>query len=535
MPGRLAIVLHAHLPYVRHPEHAHFYEESWLFEAVAECYLPLLDVMAGWQRDGIPWRLTLTLTPTLCAMLADDLLRQRTTRHLEAMVALAGKESERNVLRPDSQEVAAFYEARAAALLDRWEACDGDILSEFRRHQETGHLEILTCAATHALLPLWLDQPAAIRAQLAMAKADYRRHFRREPDSLWLPECAWDPGLETHLAAAGLRRCVLETHGLIHAEPRPRCATFAPVTTPAGLTVFARDPESARQVWSRHGGYPGDPRYREFHHDLAHEAEWEYLRPHQAGAADRVFTGIKYHRVTGGSGPKEIYRRPEALEAVGDHAWHFVAQRIAAVAEAAPLMPHRPPLITAPFDAELFGHWWFEGPEFLDAVVRTIAGETELRLTNLRGDTEEFPERQLTMPARSSWGEGGHLGVWLDAGNAWMLAPLRLATDRMVALARRFSAAPTNGLTSRFLGQAGRELLLAQASDWPFLLKMGTAGTYPAERFQGHVEAFNRLADALEGGELSRWSSFLCTLEDWHPLFPELDWRWWADSPPTFG
>lgn len=527
MPGRLAIVLHAHLPYVRHPEHPQFYEESWLFEAVAECYLPLLAAMAGWRRDGIPWRLTLTLTPTLCAMLSDDLLCARTAGYLEAMVRLAEKEVERNLLRPELCGVAEFYEARGRALLDFWQACGGNLLAEFRRHQDEGNLEILTCAATHALLPLWLDQPSVLRAQLALAVADYRRHFGREPDSLWLPECAWDRGLEPHLAAAGLRRFVLETHGLLHAEPRPRCATFAPVTTPAGLTVFGRDPASARQVWSRHGGYPGDPRYREFHQDLAHEAEWEYLRPHQAGAAERVFTGIKYHRVTGGNGPKQVYRRDEALAAVHEHARHFVAERIAAVTEAAPLMSHRPPLLTAPFDAELFGHWWFEGPEFLDAVVRAVAGEPELRLTNLRTDVEEFPERQVALPARSSWGEGGHLGVWLDAGNAWMLTPLRSATARMQALARRFCARQVTEREDRFLQQAGRELLLAQSSDWPFLLKMGTAGTYPAERFRAHLESFNRLAEALEAEAGVLWEPFLRTLEEWHPLFPGLDWRLW--------
>jgi 1,4-alpha-glucan branching enzyme len=530
MSGRLAIVLHAHLPYVRHPEHPHFHEESWLFEAVAECYLPLLAAMAGWNRDGVPWRLTLTLTPTLCAMLSDELLCGRTAGYLEAMVRLSEKEVERNLLRPALREVAEFHEIRGRRLLEQWHASGGHLLSEFRRHQDEGNLEILTCAATHALLPLWLDQPFAIRAQLAVAVADYRHHFGRPPDSLWLPECAWDAGLDPHLAAAGLRRSVLETHGLLYAEPRPRSATFAPVITPAGLTVFGRDPASARQVWSRNGGYPGDPRYREFHQDLAHEAEWEYLRPHQAGTAERVFTGIKYHRVTGGSGPKEVYSRAAALASVQEHARHFVAQRNAAIAEAAPLMPHRPPLLAAPFDAELFGHWWFEGPEFLDAVVRTVASEPRLRLTDLREDAAEFPERQAALPARSSWGEGGHLGVWLDAGNAWMLTPLRSATGRMLALARRFSARPVDDLGDRLLRQAGRELLLAQSSDWPFLLKMGTAGSYPAERFRAHVESFNRLAAALESETGPRWEPFLRTLEDWHPLFPELDWRLWCDS-----
>jgi 1,4-alpha-glucan branching enzyme len=527
MKGRLALVLHAHLPYVRHPEYPRFYEESWFFEAVAECYLPLLTAMAAWNRDGVPWRLTLTLTPTLCAMLDDALLRSRTERYLVEWLELAAKETERHLLQPEFCAVAEFYQERGAALLEQWRTLRGDLLGAFRRHQDDGHLEILTCAATHALLPLWLEQPAAIRAQLAVAKADYHRHFGRWPDSLWLPECAWDPALEPFLAEAGLRRFVVEAHGLVFATPRPRCATFAPVVTPGGLTVFGRDPASARQVWSRHGGYPGDPRYREFHQDLAHDAEWEYLRPHLPGVPERVFTGFKYHRVSTGAGPKEIYQRAAALAAVRDHAEHFVAQRADVVSAAAAEMPDREPLVVAPFDAELFGHWWFEGPEFLDAVVRRTATEPRLELTHLREFAAEFPGQQVAVPARSSWGEGGHLGVWLDESNAWMLGPVQAATAEMIRLARGFARTTPPEPIERMLRQAGRELLLAQASDWPFLVKMATAGAYPAERFRQHVGNFRLLAAALSGDPAAAPPE-LAELERRHPLFPDLDWRLWA-------
>ncbi len=528
MPGRLALVLHAHLPYVRHPEHARFYEESWFYEAVAESYLPQLAAMAGWTRDAVPWRLTLTLTPTLCAMLADPLLRDRCEGYLADRVELAIKETERHLLQPEMQAVAEFYRHRFARLLAQWQVLGGDLLGAFRRHQDSGNLEILTCAATHALLPLWLDAPSALRAQLSTAVADYRRHFGRIPESLWLPECAWDPGLDPFLAEAGLRRCVLETHGLLHGVPRPRCATFAPIITPAGLAAFGRDPGSARQVWSRHGGYPGDPRYREFHHDLAHDAEWDYVRPHLPGVEQRVFTGLKYRRVTGGDGPKQPYDRPAALAAVAEHALHFVAERVRTATAAAEMMTDRPPLVVAPFDAELFGHWWFEGPEFLDAVVRVLAAEESgLSLTTLGGFLREFPAQQAAMPARSSWGEGGHLGVWLDETNAWMLGPLRAATRDMIALAGAWQARSVDAVTQRALTQAGRELLLAQSSDWPFLLKMATAGDYPARRFRGHLDNFNRLTAGLESGSTPDLEVLLADLEFRHPLFPDLDWRCW--------
>ena len=191
-------------------------------------------------------------------------------------------------------------------------------------------------------------------------------------------------------------------------------------------------------------------------------------------------------------------------------------------------MGDRPPLIVAPFDAELFGHWWFEGPEFLDSVVRLVAGEESgFSLTTLGGFLREFPAQQAVMPAQSSWGEGGHLGVWLDETNAWMLGPLRIATRDMIALAGAWQARSVDALTQRALTQAGRELQLAQSSDWPFLLKMATAGDYPARRFRGHLDNFNRLKAGLESGPTPDLEILVADLEFRHPLFPRLDWRCW--------
>lgn len=530
MTGQLALILHAHLPFVRHPEHPCFHEETWLFEAITECYRPLLQKMDGWTRDGLPWRLSLTLTPTLCAMLDDPLLGARYQRHLDSLLLLADKELARTHLDPTQHSLAQFYQERLAEIRLSSFAVR-ELLTGFAEHQRRGNLEILTCAATHALLPLLVGEPASLRAQLAVAVVDYDRRFGRPPQGIWLPECAWTPALEPFLRDAGLRWFAVETHGLLHATPRPRAATFAPVITPAGLAAFGRDPASARQVWSRHGGYPGDPRYREFHRDLAHEAEWEYVAPHLS-TSQRTFTGFKYHRITGApvpAGHKELYDRAAALAAVDGHAGHFVTERALQCAAAGPLLG-RPPLLVAPYDAELFGHWWFEGPEFLDAVVRRIcAGRDGLTLTTPGEFLGRFPTHQLATPADSTWGEGGHYAVWLDEANAWMQTPLREAGARMQRLVERFGGIAPDALTVRLLRQAGRELLLAQASDWPFLVKMGTAGQYPAVRFREHVAGFNALAEALEQGRSESVADRLGQLETAHNLFPQLDWRHWRD------
>lgn len=517
--GQLAIVLHAHLPYVRHPEHERFLEEAWLHEAVAESYLPLLSRMLGWEADGVDWHLTLGVTPTLGAMLDDGLLRSRTRRYLEERRILAVSECDRHVLDPARRRVAEFHLVFYSQSLRLWEAVGGDLCAAWRRLAGTGRLELLGGTATHAVLPLFRGDPESLARQLDIGREEHRRRFGSDPEGIWLPECAWSPWLDGILHQAGIRHLVLETHAVTGAVPRPPAAVFTPVRTPSGIAVFGRDPATARQVWSRHGGYPGDPRYREFHRDLAHDAEWDYVRPFLPDTGVRTFSGLKFHRVTGSTSEKEIYVRAEAMEAVQGHARHFLESCRSRLERLGPLQG-RPPLLTAPYDAELFGHWWFEGPDFLDAVMRGAAGEG-IRTITLSGGRDAWPDAPSAMPAESTWGEGGHLGVWLDGSNAILQPQLRQA-------ARRWAQAETVGVSTgvdavfhrRAMAQATRELLLAQSSDWPFLIRMGTAREYAMSRFDGHLAAIHRLLDGALG-EAAPDPRFLLERESAYPLFPE--------------
>lgn len=523
--ARLLLLLHAHLPFVRHPEHPEFFEETWFFEAVLECYLPLLQVLDGWERDHVPGCLTLSVSPTLAAMLQDVVLRQRLHRRLERLLGLAEQEEIRAHFLPERKAVASFYRERLRGLGTQLEGIAGDLPSAFARHARAGRLELITCAATHPTLPLLLDEPGPLRTQLRTAVDSHRGTFGAAPAGLWLPECAWDPGLEPFLLDVGIQWTVLETHGVLNADPRPDNAIFSPVRTPAGLAVFGRDARSAQQVWSRASGYPGDPRYREFHRDVGHEADWDYVRPHLHGASERAFTGLKFHRVTGPGDVKDLYDRASALSAVDEHASHFTRERIR-VAQAAAAHMQTAPVLMAPYDAELFGHWWFEGPEFIDGVARRLAAtESLLALDTPSRVLESHPALQTVRPAASTWGDGGHFAVWLDPGNAWMQAPLRKAGSRLCALAARLAPDAQAPLADRLLNQATRELLLAQASDWPFLVKMGTAGTYPESRFRGHIDAVHQLADRIESVAAAADDPLLAVLEHRHNLFPHVDWR----------
>lgn len=526
MQGSLAIILHAHLPFVRHPEHEQFLEESWLFEAVTETYLPLIQEMEGWTRDGMDWRLTMTLSPTLCSMLMDPLLQNRYDRYLEGLIELAEKEIHRTHWDRTFRELAWMYHQRFTLFRNTWLEHGRNLVSAFGRLQDAGHLEIITTAATHALLPL-INQPSSIRAQIMVARDHYRACFGRDPRGIWLPECAYTNGIEAVLKEAGIQWFTVDTHGLLHAHPRPRYGVFAPIFLPNGVAAFGRDLDSARQVWSRNEGYPGDPRYRDFYRDVGFDLDWDYVKPYVPSPDQRGFTGIKYHRITGWQGRKDVYDRNQALWLAAEHAQHFLDARVTQVRNLHTILD-RPPLLVCPYDAELFGHWWYEGPEFLNFFVRKAYYDQKvLQLTTPSDYLAVNPTQQVATPSASSWGEEGYYRVWLNEKNEWIYPHLQVAQDRMTKLA---NAVPNpNELEARALQQAARELLLAQSSDWPFILRTGTNPDYARRRVKEHLLRFIALHEQLTNKSIDE--AWLEKVEETDNLFPEIDFSYFASDP----
>ncbi|MBI5481468.1 MAG: DUF1957 domain-containing protein [Deltaproteobacteria bacterium] len=525
--GYLALVLHAHLPYVRHPEHERFLEEDWLYEGVTETYVPLVDVMDGWDRDGVPWRLTMSLTPPLCAMLGDPLLRDRCAAHLQRLSELCGKEVVRTRFDGHLSYLARHYRERIDAVLATWRRHDGDLVAAFRGHQDRGNLEVLTCAATHAYLPLMAHEPRAVWAQIKVAVDDYVRHFGRPPRGIWLPECGYVPGLDVVLRDAGLRFFVMDAHGILLADPRPRYGNFAPLFCPrSGVAAFGRDLESSVQVWSKERGYPGDPVYREFYRDVGYDLPFDYVAPYVQPTGARKNTGIKYHRVTGDVdlGDKQLYDPYWARERAAEHAGNFLFNRGRQIEWLAERMG-RPPLVLSPYDAELLGHWWYEGPWWLDYLVRRAGrGQHPFELMHLAGYLEQNPTQQRSQPAQSSWGDKGYHEYWLNDTNSWIYPHLDRAAERMALLARTHTR--TDGLAARALNQAARELLLAQSSDWAFIMKSGTMVDYATGRTRSHLRRFLALASQIHAGEID--AGWLQRLEQADNVFPAIDFRVYA-------
>lgn len=519
--GFLCLVLHGHLPYVRHPEYENFLEEDWFFEALTESYIPLIQVFDNLILDNIKFRLTISLSPPLVCMLEDPLLQERYVRHLKKLLELSEREMDRTHNDPAFYPLAVYYHRMFLRSLTIFEdRYNGRLISAFKKFQDLGVLEIITTSATHALMPLLKIEPVAVKGQILTA-VDYFTHmFGRPPTGIWLPECGYYPGLDELLHDAGFRFFFTETHGITNAHQPPRYGTMAPVSCPSGIAAFGRDEESSRQVWSSTEGYPGDPDYREFYRDIGFDLDFNYIKPYIHDGRIRVSTGIKYYRITDNTNRKEPYVAEVAAHKAGMHAHDFLSCRVKQIDSHARTMD-RPPLIVAPYDAELFGHWWFEGPVWLDSLIRKICSEQDtVSMITPSEYLEHYPPAETAVPAASTWGMNGYYEFWLNEENDWVYPHLHQTARRMRELVNLFKDRSPNPLEKRALNQAARSLLLAQSSDWAFIMKTGTTVDYAYRRVKDQLARFYYLEDSIS--QLNIDPEKLRALEMMDNIFPDV-------------
>ena len=522
--GYLALVLHAHLPYVRHPEYENFLEENWLYEAITETYIPLVEVYEGLVRDGVDFRITMSISPTLAAMLTDRLLQQRYVRHIEKLIELSEKEVHRTRQQPEINRTSVMYRDKFRSARHTFVDKYGmNLLRAFKGFQDIGNLEIVTCGATHGFLPLMENVPKAARAQIIIAAEEYKRNFGKAPRGIWLPECGYFPGVDEYIKAAGIGYFFTDTHGILHASPKPKYGAFAPIYCRSGVAAFGRDQESSKQVWSSEEGYPGDYYYREFYRDIGFDLDMDYISPYIHDNEIRTNTGIKYYRITGeGLEHKEPYDHRRAMEKAAEHAGNFMFNREKQAEYLCDAMGGRRPVIVSPYDAELFGHWWYEGPDFINYLARKIYHDQKtIKMITPSEYIDIYPVTQVSTPSLSSWGYNGYSEVWLEGSNDWIYKHLHKAAERMIELAGRVPDA--EGLLKRALNQAARELLLMQSSDWAFIMKTGTMVEYAVKRTKSHIHRFNRLYEEVVENRINE--GYLKELEWKDNLFPEIDYK----------
>lgn len=496
----LCLLLHAHLPFVRHPEHPEFLEERWLFEAVRECYLPLIRILRAREDQPSVARMAISLSPTLVAMLEDKLLRARITRYLERVSRFADAEVTRTRGDERFHPLAIFYQSLAGTNLETWNNIQCDVVTGFLQAEKRGQIELLTTAATHAFLPIWQRHPEVLRMQIRVGVESFAARAGHRPAGFWLPECGYFNGLEHMLADEGIRYFITESHGLLHGHPSPPHGIYEPVVCPNGVVAFGRDPDSSRQVWSAQSGYPGDPDYREYYRDVGTTLDPAQLETIFPLARLDPSTGFKYHRVTGTDEAKQMYDPVRAAEKTRMHAADFIEKKLQKV-RALMAPPDRGPLFMAPYDAELFGHWWFEGPLFIEHLMEMCSGSGEIGMITPSDYLEQStgPLFEST-PSASTWGARGYSGSWVNDATAWLYPPLFRAVDEHAGILARAGCSIELSLRERLVRQMKRELMLAQSSDWPFMMNAGHHGSYAEKRIRDHLARYYWLAGCLTTG-----------------------------------
>ena len=519
--GYVNFVLHAHLPYIHHPESEDYLEEEWLFEAISETYIPLLLNFKKLEEEKVDFRITMTMTPPLLNMLDNKLLQERYIKYLKKHIELCEKEVKRTTYDARLNSLSHYYLDRYTSDLYIFkDVYNCNIITGFKHFQDIGVLEIITCGATHGYFPILYVNEKTVRAQIAVGVQTYKKFFGKNPRGIWLPECGYVPEADKYLKEFGIEYAIVETHGILYAEPTPIYGTYAPIVSHGGLIAFGRDLESSRQVWSSINGYPGDYNYREFYRDIGYDCDYEYIKPYIACNVARVNTGIKYYRITGKDCPKDYYDLQWAKDSAEKQAGHFMDCRTKQIEHLSSYMDV-PPIITCPYDAELYGHWWYEGPYWLYILFKKIYyDDCNFKLITPSEYIDKYPQIQVSTPCRSSWGANGYSEVWLNQTNDYAHRHLHKAGDRMCELAAMF---PNEGDTLRrqALNQCARELLLAQSSDWLFIITNGTMVEYAHKAIKDHIGRFTKLYYQIKNDKID--ARYLLDVFDKDDIFPEID------------
>ena len=529
MKGKFLLVLHAHLPYIRHPDFDDFMEEHWLFEAINETYIPLLKVFDSLDKKNINFKVTMSITPPLMEMLVSKNLNKKFLKYMYNLIDLSKKEIEKTKTEdPRKHKMAKYYNKLFQENLRVYsDKFNHNILQGFKEFQEKGYIEVVTCNGTHGFLPSMIEYPASVRAQIKTGINIFKEHFNETPKGMWLAECGYFKGLDKYLLEENIKYFFVDSHAFWYSEVPARYNVYRPVITPNNVFVFARDPESSEQIWSADVGYPGDSRYRDFYRDVGFDREYSYIKPYIDKSGIRSNTGIKYYKITDknlNSNEKDYYDIDESMQAVVQHVKDFVNKKTIQIKSMQNF--EEEPIIVAPFDAELFGHWWYEGPMFLEKLFEELAKSELLSTATPTEIIKTSKKVQILEPAPSTWGANGYNQVWINETNDWIYPYLNEMIEKMVKYAK--SKKEVSKIVERTLNQMARELLLAQSSDWAFIMSTNTTVEYAKNRVQTHVKRFFELEEMIKNENINE--EVLSRYEWLDKLFKNMDFRIYGNN-----
>ncbi|MFX1394706.1 MAG: glycoside hydrolase family 57 protein [Promethearchaeota archaeon] len=487
--GFFGLVLHGHIPYVKKSGVWPFGEEI-LFEAMLETYIPMLNILRRLKEKGIKTALTINITPILADQLADEYMKQRFSEYMDNLIFRAKNDIKRFNNHPIRKEIATYHLNNFEYILDTYyHNYYRDILGSFKWLQDEGMIELITCGATHGFLPLF-ESDSGIFSQIQLAVDTHKKYFNREPNGIWLPECAYRPkkyfdgklreSIDYWLNNSGIQYFFVDSHGILDAKLLQQRNVIGLNTNfgyilETGVTVFGRNINTSRQVWDSEIGYPGDGIYREFH-KKDHESGLHYWK-----ITDKKIENEK----------KELYNIKEAQKKRDVHANHFISI-IKSELKNFKNQFNIEGIIISPYDFELYGHWWMEGIQWLKKVFELIYYNEQIEMVTISDYISKYKDQfSVIRMAESSWGEGGHFQVWKNPEHGWIWPYINWSIKAFENILE-FNQNP-NKWEERILKQIARELLLMEGSDWPFLLYTKQAKEYANQRFHHHHQRFNKL------------------------------------------
>jgi 1,4-alpha-glucan branching enzyme len=507
----VTFVLHAHLPYVRHKE-ADRLEERWLYEAITETYIPLLWNL---EKENQLNKWTISFSPPLMEMLSDPLIQRRYLQFLEKTESLLLLEENR--VKNDKEKVLVqFYKDRYKKIKETFLKWNQNILQGYKYYFSKGDIECITSSATHTFLP-YLQTDQGLKMQIKNGVSCFKKHFNVNPNGIWLPECAFTPGIDKVLHEEGIRFTFVDEHTIQYADPTPSKGRGAPIYSPHGIVLFPRNQELSNKVWSSVDGYPGDVDYREFYRDIAYDREFEYIKPFIHPDGIRIDTGLKFNRVTGLDQQKDYYVPNWAKEKVKSHAEHFTSVLQDELWRNGN-QSFPPYTVLLPFDAELFGHWWFEGPDWVQEMLTKEHLQVEW-ITPTEVINRHFQDLETSHIAFGTWGRNGYGDVWLNEKNEWMYRHMHQMERKLVEIASKANL--EDELTNKTIQQLARDWMLATSSDWAFIVDNESANQYAINRFKEHVQRYYSLLELFENNLVSE--ECLMNLHSDYPLFSNID------------
>jgi 1,4-alpha-glucan branching enzyme len=498
-------------------------EEVRFFESLSETYFPLVEMLERLDRDRVPFRLGVSVSPILCRHLEDRGLLERYSAYLDRQIEFGEAEIRRYGNDRRLRELARYYCAQARrrrdAVTGPW---GGDILKTLDVFQHKGKIELLAASATHAFLPFYTAYPEAVQAQIEVALSSYRRHFGKFPQGFFLSELGWSGALAKFLRAYNLGYTIVEAHGLVHGSPPAERGSFYPLRSPHGIFVLGREYYAGEDLREISQG----PLYRDNRWDSGFELPAETVAPFLGPEGARRPTGYRYRsRGAGDSGVREgggLYDPAAAAAQAAADARIFLQRRLSRLRAAGEMM-NETPLSLCAFKAGDLGRSWYEGFEFLEQLFRQGAARDDVQFMTpaeylYKQDGSVF---QISQPGYSSLGFNGYGEAWLDVSNDWMYRHVFRALERMIELAERFP--DDSGLKERALNQAAREILLVQSSDWPGMLYRQESSGLARSGIEDALRNFTTIYEALGSNYIS--TEWLTNLEKRHNIFPHINYR----------